>query len=144
VTSTSSFKETKPTTTTTAAATTLREPDPLSSSQTWLPRRPVEIDRFMTDVCQPILDASSYSQCQLDVYPYSRLPSTNTSQPMKSTMDRETQTDPILFMDANTWLSWLSPETLDQWMEACLQDPSFHQIVHHIERHFLHTRVPTI
>lgn len=123
-------------------------------SQNWLSKKQVETEKFVVDNSQPTLDNMSHTQFHAEFYPdpyptnvypkmstmaglsYSSTPTSRTI--LNSTMDASVQTDPVLLMDANTWLSWLSPETLDQWMQVCLDDPSFIQIVNHIENHFIY------
>jgi hypothetical protein len=134
--------------------TNIHEIQPSFLPQNWLSKKQMEMERFGNEVFQPTLEMA-HTQYQPDFYPdplpintYPRMstlpirPCVDTmSTPTgssKSTLEMGVQTDPVLFMDSKSWLSWLSPETLDQWMNVCLEDPSFYQILNHIENHFLY------
>ena len=131
----------------------IHEIPPSFLPQTWLSKKQVEVERFRNEVLRPTSDMT-HTQYQPDFYPdslpmhtypgMSTLPIRPCADTMcthtgpKSTFEASVQTDPVLLMDSKTWISWLSPETLDQWMHVCLEDPSFYQILSHIENHFLY------
>jgi hypothetical protein len=140
--------------------------DTTSSSQNWLLKRPTEINTFISDVCKSILGesesqcspkiyplpeqytttnvstiASPTVQNVLDMPHYtwdrpSSLIGTRV-QTTKLMVDVGCQTDPFVINEISELLSfWLPPEILDQSIDICLKDPSFHEMVRHIERYF--------